>query len=481
MSAEIDSSQDPKMEIVPRGRTYSLRRHVPKRYRDVETRSRVWIALGTDSLTEAEARAPIVWRALVDEWEAALGNRAEEGPNERFRRLADIAMRRGVQHKPLAEVISEPVEKLLERVEALMPERRPGPDKRAAILGDTAPKVMLSGLVSWVENLPGTKRDNRCKNKRQMYEWRMARLRAVANLRAALKASTGSDDKPVAEVTHADAHLHLDAWRTRVEANEVIHGTANHDFDYMGGLLRRFYMAVKLQNPKPYTGIRLSDTLTKPNRKLELPVVWMEEVIFGDDGRLDGLNEEARDIMIIAAEAGSRQSEICDLPPSAFHLQDPIPHIMVQHETPTKDQDGRQVKNVHSQRQIVLVGKALEAARRRPDGFPRYRGKRTFSATVNKYLRKNKLFPTPPKDKEYTIGGSRHAFESRMVRARILNEVRAAMMGHSLKSERLRAVYGDELPLHVRWHVARLIAFSGVTPEEREESRLFLNSEGLLI
>ena len=73
------------------------------------------------------------------------------------------------------------------------------------------------------------------------------------------------------------------------------------------------------------------------------------------------------------------------------------------------------MKNPHSARHVPLVGVALAAARRHPQGFPRYRGKSSYSATVNTYLRENALMPSA----DHTIGGVRHTWESRLKKAGI--------------------------------------------------------------
>ena len=69
-----------------------------------------------------------------------------------------------------------------------------------------------------------------------------------------------------------------------------------------------------------------------------------------------------------------------------IHLDAPVPHIYI-----TARERGaakREIKNATSERQIPLVGIALEAMQRHPQGFPRYREKTdSFSAAVNKSLR----------------------------------------------------------------------------------------------
>ncbi|MCR9108628.1 hypothetical protein [Marivita sp. XM-24bin2] len=87
---------------------------------------------------------------------------------------------------------------------------------------------------------------------------------------------------------------------------------------------------------------------------------------------------------------------------------------------------------------IPLVGVALAAARRHPNGFPCDRG----------------LVPTP----KHTAGGLRHTWESRLKAARIPSDDRGEMMGHSVASARNRELYGDQMPLDKKLELAMSVA-----------------------
>jgi integrase len=92
-----------------------------------------------------------------------------------------------------------------------------------------------------------------------------------------------------------------------------------------------------------------------------------------------------------------------------------------------------EVKTVSSVRRIPLLGVALEAMKHHPDGFPRYRDSgNALSAVVNHFLRQNSLQPT---GKE-TLYSFRHTFEDRMKEARIDDELRKILMGHTIDREK---------------------------------------------
>ena len=167
-------------------------------------------------------------------------------------------------------------------------------------------------------------------------------------------------------------------------------------------------------------------------------------------GAFDGTNDEARDILLISVETGCRQSEICDLPPEAIVLDHPIPHLRLKFE---EGENRREIKNTSPVREVPLVGVALAAAKRHPDGFTRDRGKSTYSATMNQYMRNNGLLPSP----EHTIGGVRHTWESRILAEAKRMDVSGEMMEHSVKQIRKRPVYGDATPSEKRRALARRV------------------------
>jgi hypothetical protein len=196
-------------------------------------------------------------------------------------------------------------------------------------------------------------------------------------------------------------------------------------------------------------------------------------------GALDDLNDEAADITIIEAETGCRQSEIYNVPPEDIYLDHPIPHFLIRNVEPDDlgGTEGREIKNKHSKREVVLVGIGLAAMRRHPSGFPRYRGTVGPSALVNNYFRSHGLFPSS----EHTIGGLRHSLESRMKVLGLHPDDRGDMMGHSVQSARKRELYGDAMPLEVKHLIASAIALGdALSPREKAAAKRQLKRRGIL-
>ncbi|QCO55011.1 integrase [Pseudorhodobacter turbinis] len=427
-----------------RGKTWYLKRRVPKRYAVVEPRSEIWESLKTDSYSVAMQKSAGVWNAYIEGWEARLAGRNGDAA-ERFRAAQQLAAMRGFQFLSVDKLETAPLEEILERVESA--QRADGtPDEvvASAVLGTVEePRLLLSGLIEHVETL--AEHDNRYKNKEQMRLWRSPRQRAVNNLISAI-----GGDIAVASVGSAEARKHKKWWQARIAKEGQSADTANKDFNYMSGMLSRFYDDLDHEDPpRPYAGVSIKDRHAQPSQKREVPVAWITDKWFAP-GALDGLNDEARDILLISVETGCRQNEIYNLPASAIRLDDPIPHLLIAHEASEDPDERREVKNLSSHREIPLVGVALAAAKRHPEGFPRYRNGSSYSAAVNKYMRKHELLP-----QGVTIGGTRHSWESRMKRAGYQTDDRGELMGHSLKGRRGRETYGDGMSLSDRLQVAQ--------------------------
>ena len=431
---------------VLRGKTWYLKRRVPKRYVAVEPREVIWDSLKTDSFTIAMQKSVSVWSAYIEGWEARLAGRNGDA-EEKFRSAQHLARVRGFQFLSVEKVQALPLEELLLRLEASRgPDGLPDVEAASALLGTVElPKLRISDLVTHTEELAAN--DNRFKNSEQMRLWRSPRARAVANLIAAL-----GNDVAVADIGSVEALTHKKWWKARIAREGQSSETANKEFNYLAGMLARFYEDLQHQDPpRPYAEVNIRDRHAKPTRKREVPIPYIIDKWFAP-GALDGLNDEARDVLLISIETGCRQSEVFNLPSAAICLDGPIPHILVANEGSNDPNERREIKNLSSDRTIPLVGVALAAAKRHPEGFPRYRNKSGYSNLVNKYLRNNDLLP-----EGVTIGGIRHTWESRLKQAGYDTDDRGELMGHSLKRLRGREIYGDSMSLPDRLLIAKKV------------------------
>jgi len=205
--------------------------------------------------------------------------------------------------------------------------------------------------------------------------WKNARTRAVQQFVQV----TG--DKPITEITDNDGLDYVEWWRGRVLNGEAVTKTANRDIGQLSRMLKDVSIRRRLDLPDIFKGLRLRGEAEKSRSPYEPE--FIRNRFLG--GGLAALNADARDVLCVMIETGLRPSEIVNLQPNAIHVDAPIPYVHIQ-------PDGRRLKTEDSAREIPLVGVALEAMKRRPEGFPRYRDKSShLSSTLNKYLSENGL------------------------------------------------------------------------------------------
>jgi integrase len=118
-------------------------------------------------------------------------------------------------------------------------------------------------------------------------------------------------------------------------------------------------------------------------------------------------------------------------------LDAPIPHIRIMAE-------GRVLKTEQSEREIPLVGVALDAMRRHPSGFPRYFDKGSnLSATLQKHFKSRDLLPSD----KHSVYSFRHSFKDRLKSVETPEELIDEMMGHTTAKPKYGDGYGLKLKL----------------------------------
>ncbi|MEB8386871.1 tyrosine-type recombinase/integrase [Rhodobacteraceae bacterium KMM 6894] len=404
------------MAIKQRGKKLSLYKRVPKRYASIEPRQFVWLALHTDSQTEAERKAGPAWDQLIAAWEAKLAGDTSAA-EQRFAAARDLAAARGFRYLRADQVAQLPKADLLARIAAIGgTDAEPDVRDAAALLGTTKePEINVSRALDMYWGL--TADQVRGKSDDQVRRWRNPRIKAIKNFLGVI------DDKPISEISGDDMLDFRQWWLDKMEAEGLSPNSANKDLIHLGDVLKTVNKMKRLGLVLP-----LSDLSFKEGEAKQRPPFsdrWIKDKLLAP-GALEGLNDEARDIMLVMVNTGARPSELAGLTADQIKLNSNVPHISIE---PGK----RQLKSKNARRVIPLVGVSLEAMRRHPEGFPRYADTSAgLSATVNKYLRANGLLETP----EHSLYGLRHSFEDRQLAAGVDERVRRDLMGHSLNRER---------------------------------------------
>ncbi|KRS11028.1 integrase [Roseovarius atlanticus] len=404
------------MAIKKRGKKLSLYKRVPKRYASVEPRKFVWLALHTDSQSEAERKAGPAWEQLVEAWEAKLAGDTQDA-EQRFAAARDLAAARGFRYLRAEQVAQLPKSELLERIEAVGgTDTDPDIRDAEALLG-TAKESEITASRALELYWTLTQDKTRGKSDDQLRRWRNPRIKAVNNFVAVV------GDKAISDITGDDMLDFRAWWLEKMEADGLTPNSANKDLIHLGDVLKTVNRMKRLGLVLP-----LSDLAFKEGEKKHRPPFseeWIRDKLLAP-GALDGLNDEAASIILAMINTGARPSELAALTAENIVLNSNVPHIKI-------EPVGRQLKSKNARRAIPLVGVSLEAMRRHPQGFPRYRETSAgLSATVNKYLRQNGLLETP----EHSLYGLRHSFEDRQLAAGVDERVRRDLMGHTLNRER---------------------------------------------
>lgn len=316
----------------------------------------------------------------------------------------------GFELLEMPQLIALPPERVVERVEALAAKGlHDDPAACAAVLGAVKkPVLLLSRLQEEHEALVGD--ELKGMSPEQLRIWRNTRIRAAKQFVEIV------GDKPVTEITEADGLEYVDWWRARVVSGETNAKTANRDIGQLSRMLKDVRIRRRYKYPDIFRDLRLRGETEKSRIPFENDFIKTHFL----GGGLDGLNEEARMVLFVMIETGLRPSEIVNLQEHTIHLNARIPYVEIL-------PDGRQLKTEDSKREIPLVGVALEAMKRKPQGFARYRDRSSsMSGALNKYLKENGLRPTS----DHTVYSLRHSFKDRLVAVEAPDSLIDSLMGH---------------------------------------------------
>lgn len=402
-----------------RGKYYQLYKRVPKRYAAIEHRTFVWLSLHTDSKSIAESKADGAWAQMVAAWEARLAGDQTDAV-KRFDAARELAAVRGFRYMDAATVAQRPLEDVIRRVQAV-PSKNGIPDRleAAALLGGASSEgIKVSTSLDLYWKLAADKTLG--KSEDQLRRWRNPRIKAVKNFIAVVA------DKPIAEITGDDMLDFRSWWLDRITAGEVSTNAANKDLVHLGDVLKTVNKMKRLGLVLPLSDLSFKEG--EAGKRPPFSIKFISEKLLAPSA-LDGLNPEARGILLTMINTGARPSELAGLTSKCIRLDHDVPHISIE---PVE----RQLKSANARRVIALAGVSLDALSGFRDGFPRYRkSSASLSATVNKFLRANGLTETP----DHTLYSLRHSFEDRLLAAGVDERIRRDLLGHALNRERYGA------------------------------------------
>jgi integrase len=427
--------------LTKRNGVWHFVRRVPPAYAEVDPRGIVKLSTKVKVAADrAGVKAGRVAKRLDDDlqarWRAlSLGRVAAEGLDvEQARALARAL---GLNYKPVEDVVQEGLQDLLARVDQLSQGvRRDDPATAAAVLGGVPlPEIMLSTLCE--EYFAAKRTASAKKSPGQLKKWKNGKLRAVALLISVI------GDIAIAKLTRDHALKFSGHWEQRVLDGEVKAETANRNLTHITGMLRAVSKRHQLRLEPVFAGTRLEGD--KARSRPPFTAQFIVNVMLAP-GALDAMNAEERAVVHVMINTGARPSEIINLRRPHIFLDAEIPYIRIL-------PDGRELKTEQSERDLPLVGIALEAMRAFPDGFPRYEDKGdSFSGAVNRFFADHGMKPT----ELHTLYSLRHGFKDRLRDAEAPDELTDEMMGHTTGKPK----YGDGHGLRVKLRYLREIALA---------------------
>lgn len=345
----------------------------------------------------------------------------------------------GYRYHPANEVAGLPLGEVLGRIEVLM---RNGTlnqkiDRTALLGGVSKSSIMLSKAAASYNAFLRADHNGKSPNQLQKAEKKkeaaMRRFIAVVG------------DKDMLAVTREDALDFRQWWSDRIENEDITTELAIKDIQDARMIIAAIIERDGLHAFDQKAFDRVKNFKRQNNQREAWPLETVRDTILAADPA--DLEAMCYDIMLVVIGTGARPSEVAALQPHHIHLKSNIPHIEIA-------ADGREVKTANAVRKIPLVGIALEAMRRNPQGFARYNDRApNCCKKINEWLRK--FQPQPEEGDTYkTIYCFRHTFANRLYDVHATDKMRIALMGHEGKGPK----YG-EVPLTAKVQIMEQIAF----------------------
>jgi integrase len=394
-----------------RGYWYYVRR-VP---RDVQAHEAHPFIVRSTKIRVGDDPRGVVARIRVQEFDAQQTARWQDlvagiDPDQRHRyqRNLRIAAAHRVPYLVHSDVEALPDDSFMQRLRIV--EAGPSPELASAMFGTVAPpSIMMSDVLEEYCKLNAASLASKSAN--QLKKWRVARETSLSIFMEVTKG-----DLELAKITRAHVLAYRNHWNQQAVEGKIQIGSANKYIGRFSGIVKAVAEAHQINIAPVLQKIYIGGA--KKGKRQSFETEWVQSVLL-KEGALDGMNDEARAIVYLIAETGLRLVEACNLTASTIKLDHKIPHIQVRPE-------GRQLKTDQSERDIPLVGVALMAMKRHPEGFPRYRDKNaSCSAAINKFLKANFNI-----EGSQTLYSLRHTFKNRLRSARCQDEISVRLMGH---------------------------------------------------
>jgi integrase len=445
------------VQPINRGGVWYLTRRVPKKFAHIEKRKHVNISTGLAIWADPHGiRAKIIaterYNQLLRHWQNKLVGGHTPEPEHYFaaKKRAEAL---GLVYMTGQELVELDPNELNHRVQILkslwasniVSGKEITPSMRAdfdAVLGGIpapddgiapADNIMLSEMINEYERINAHLLKKKSPN--QLRRWRVARQ---SNLDIFI--ATVGGDRPITSLTRKHTLAYRSYWMSRIESGDVRVNSANRTIRQVSGLYSTIRNYHQIGGPPVFDKLFIRGG--EEGKRLTFAPAFVQSRFLAD-GTFDRLNPEVRRIIYLIIETGLRLSEACALDRTTIILDAPIPYVDIK-------QVNRVTKTMQSVRQVPLVGVALMAMQRQPNGFPRYVDKaESASALINKALYVRNLRPL---GKLQTLYSMRHTLVDRLTAIDAPEIIKEDILGH-------KHMYGHGTTLEQRHRWLQRIAF----------------------
>ena len=209
--------------------------------------------------------------------------------------------------------------------------------------------------------------------------------------------------------------LHL---QEMINSEEIVNETAYKAGVCLRAIFRSKIDRLELGIKNPFKNLSFERGTAK---RQTIPRSQIEDILLAK-GYLDGLNSQAKALLLLMVNTGAHGKELIGLTKDDIRLDWDVPHIVL------VPNNIRRIKTGYRKRVIPLLGVSLEAIKTFPNGFDRYqtdRGPDALSACLNKYLGGKGFFIG-----KQTVYSLRHGFKDRMREADFNDSMMDDLMGH---------------------------------------------------
>ncbi len=390
--------------VQKRGNKFIYRRRVPKEAAHLDPRSEVKIALKTDNYQEALIRSAIHNQQIENFWADLIYSKNTPDFNKSYKDAVLLARAHGFAYKTIDQISVSNLSEIVQRLSVDVSSEQ----KAEAILGGAGNnKIQLSDCTELYLNLVHDRLFN--KSEHQIRKWKNPRKAAMKNFIHVV------GNKHIQDVTRSDVLDFRSWWNDKLKKG-FSSISANKQMRFIRDMMQLVAINNEIDIDYDPLFVKVNFRLNNKSRP-PFEASFVQNILIPN---LHIFNDRDCCVIMIIADTGARLSEIFGLLPTDIYLDDDIPFISI------RPRQGYELKTKSSERKIPLVGSALLAFKKFPNGFEHTGNPDSFSGNVNKRLTKHNLRPTP----QHSIYSLRHTFKDRLIDIEAPEEIIDDLMGH---------------------------------------------------